>query len=366
MNNRLSHSAITKYQTCPTQYKYHYVDKLRSTTMSAALLFGTAIDKSVEVLVKTKSIETAKAIFNDLWTQQIINNKMSSLRNSSDIVYSNSDYDENLLNKQMELEHEDWYKELNQIVEEKKEKGWEKLSNLQKISLNIANWEIAKVRGHLMLEAINKYFLPKIKKVISTQEQIDLNNGNGDSVIGFVDMVAEYEGYETPIIFDFKTSTRPYERDSVKTSAQLALYMHALSEKYKTRTAGYIVLSKIINKNKVKTCKVCGNVAEKGSRHKTCNFLSKSTSEIDNWKETRCNGEFKEVLNPSAFVDVIIDEIPLNRENIIIENSDTINNAIKTGIFPKNFNSCFAYNKPCEFYDKCFNNSDKGLVKNES
>lgn len=361
MNNRLSHSSVNKYMECGQKYKYHYIDKLRSNVLSSALLFGTAIDKAVEVLVGSKDLSLAKQKFDDLWWKQEINKVETELQSSPDIIYSTSDYDEELLNNN---DINDAY-ELNHL---KKEKGWENLSLKEKSTFNYYAWKMAKVRGHLMLETVYKEILPNIIQVLSTQEQINLDNGSGDTIIGYTDLVAKYKGYEEPIVFDFKTSTRPYEKDAVLISPQLSLYMHALSDKYKTRKAGFIVLSKTINKNRVKTCKSCGNVAEKGSRHKTCN-----NSVVDQPKgasgqiiqSVRCNGEWDEVLNPSAFVTVLIDDIPEAAETLVIDNADAVNISIKNGVFIKNFGNCHAYNKPCEFYNLCWHGKMDGLVKSE-
>lgn len=358
MNNRLSHSSVTKYMDCGEKYRLHYIEKLRSNTMSAALLFGTAIDKSVEHLVKTKDYDASIQIFNKLWKEQEINGKLTELIDNINIVYSNSDYDIELLDNSIDPEIIETAKKL------KEEKGWEKLTNSEKIDYNSHLWLMAEVRGHLMLKAVQEHILPNIKEVLSTQEQINLDNGSGDTIIGYVDMVAKYKEYDTPIVFDFKTSTRAYESDAVLTSPQLSLYMHALSDKYKTRKAGFIVLSKTINKNRVKTCKRCGNVAEKGARHKTCN--KEHELDIKNPGTERCGGEWEEVINPSAFVTVLIDDIPEAAENLVISNADAVNQSIKNQVFIKNFGNCHAYNRPCEFYNLCWHGKMDGLVKSEA
>ncbi len=354
MKNRLSHSAVNRYLECPTAWKLHYVDKLRSTTMSAALLFGTAIDKAVEKLVQTKNLEAAVEIFNALWDKQEINGVPTELMDCSDIVYAANDYDEELLEAPMEP--------VPNVVERKKEVGFDNLSILEKQIYNTANWYVAKKRGELMLEAVYNEILPKLTKVLSTQEKIDLSNGDGDSVIGYVDMVAEYEGYSSPIIFDFKTSTRAYEENSVRTSPQLTLYVHALEEKYKTRKAGFIVLSKAIQKNRKKICSVCGNDGS-GARHKTCNADVRFEDGDLGSKFVRCNGAWIETINPKAKIDVIIDDIPEQLENIVLENFDNVEKLIDTGVYVRNLGNCIKPYGPCTFYNLCHHNKMDGLIK---
>lgn len=357
MSNKLSHSSVNKFSDCPTAWKFHYVERLRGTTQSAALLFGTAIDKAVEDLVLTRNLEDAKRTFLAYWTSAEINGKQEKLECNSDIVYAANDLDEELLPE--EFNKPVYKSELDQIISRKKEVGFDELSISDKIVYNQANWFVAKKRGELMLEAVNNEILPKIKKVHSTQEKLDLTNDSGDSVVGYVDLVADFDGYPNSIIFDFKTSTRTYEEDSVKTSPQLALYTHALSETYKTRTAGFIVLSKQIQKNRKKVCSVCGNDGT-GGRHKTCD---KELELAPGAKKTRCNGAWIETINPKAKIDVIIDEIPEQLENIVLENMDSVNRTIKNNIFVRNLNSCKKAWGLCSYYHLCHENSMKGLIK---
>lgn len=326
MNNKLSHSSITKFMNCGEQYRLHYVERLRPTTISSALLFGSAIDKGVEHLVNTGNLEEAKEYFNNNWLYSEINGVRINIKESKDIVYSSTDYDKDLIPNNVDIS----------LTE----------SNL--------NWYSLHTKGLLMLEAVHNQVLLKIKKVHSTQEQIELKNNDGDTVIGFVDLVADYEGEETPVIFDWKTASRPYADDSVITSPQLSLYMHAISEKYKTRRAGFIVMSKLIQKNRKKVCSSCGTDGS-GGRHKTCNAII---------KDERCNGEWIETIDPKCHIEVIIDDIPEATEDLIINNADNVNNLIKQGIYTKNLKTCSNdFGKKCIYFDKCYKGKTEGLVK---
>lgn len=352
MNNRLSHSSLTKYSDCAKAYDFHYNHRLRSKTMSAALLFGTTFDKAVEVLVKNLddegdlAFDKAIDVFNELWEKQEINGVVTELSNNPNITYTKTDLDLDLFDKEIT-------EEIDRALSEKEKVGFDNLSVEDKITINKVSWYIAKFRGELMLKAVNDEVLPKLTKIHSTQEKIDLNNDSGDSVIGYADLVADYEDYHCPIVFDFKTSTRPYEADSVRSSPQLALYVHALEEKYKTRKAGFIVLSKQIQKNRTKICSICKHDGT-GQRHKTCN--------VETVDGGRCDGDWIETINPKAKVEVIIDDIPEQLESIVLENFDNSVKLINTGIYMRNLSACVKNYGPCVYYNLCHKNKMDGLV----
>ena len=62
-NTRLSYSACQRYQRCPQEYKFHYVDRIRSAQLKSSLFFGTAIDKAFETLLITRSLSDAMKTF---------------------------------------------------------------------------------------------------------------------------------------------------------------------------------------------------------------------------------------------------------------------------------------------------------------
>lgn len=353
MNNKLSHSSTRLFMECGMKYKYHYVDKLRSKELRAALLFGTAIDKAIDALL---SKGDAEAIFEKYWNFQEAFGKLVHLANHPEIVYADSDFDKDLLTQaDWDKLNEKYNVSLDKILEIRSHKNkvsWKYVSNADKSVHNHANWLCLRRKGLLMIDAIRREFLPVCEEIIGTQIACELNNSEGDRVVGYVDMVARIKGYDKPVILDLKTSARPYEEDSVLTSPQLTLYVHALSEAHNnTRLAGYVVLSKQIQKNKVKICSACGNNGS-GKTHKTCDAV------IEN---KRCGKEWIETVNPKATVQLLINEIPERTETLVIENIDAINKAIHSGVFVRNLNSCTqAYGK-CQFYNKCYEGSDEGL-----
>ncbi len=356
--NRLSHSAVNRFQECPKSYYFHYQKKFRPLLQSAALLFGSAVDKGSEALVKGNP--NYLEIFYETWLHQEINKVKTHLPFCTEIVYSDNDYDEELLidkdiqNLKLNFNCDAPLELVNKIQKLKKEKGFERLVHDDKRILNYANWLCLLRKGQLMMQAIKEQVMPNIEEVLGTQVKVDLNNGT-DSIIGYADLVCRWKGVDKPVVLDFKTSSRNYEANSVKVSSQLSLYVHDLSEKYEgTRMAGFIVLNKNIVKNRTKECLACGKDGT-GQRHKTCDALISSN--------TRCNGVWKEGISPKVFVQTIISEIPEQMETLVLENFDGINQLIKLGIFTRNLNNCSKPYGLCAFYNICHNNSTKNLLQ---
>lgn len=370
--NRLSHSSVSRWQRCPTDWYYHYKHHYRPITQSAALLFGSAIDYAITSMLNKDKEKDPKQIFEYFWRFQEVNSTQTYLPTSPNIVYANSDYDKDLVNK------EDWNKIENKlnvqnaservrnIIKKKEFVGWDKLDEFEKILLNYCNWFCLYHKGLLMLQAVKTKILPRIKKILGTQVHVKLDNGAGDTVIGFADLVCEWEDGRV-VIFDFKTSTREYDKDSVLTSPQLTLYVHSLSSQFSnTRTAGYIVLRKTLIKNKKKVCSKC-SFDGSGTRFKTCNSEvaddSYSLNQLGNLTTKRCDGEWIETIDPQVILDILIDNIPERTEEIVIENIDQINKAIHNNIITRNLNSCVSGYGKCVFFNKCYHDTDQGLIK---
>ena len=364
MANRLSHSQVSKWQQCPTAFRHYYVEKIRTTVSRAALCFGTAIDKSTGLLLEGSTLKESKAEFDLYWSTQDVNGNPTNLATYTKLVYAKSDFDKDLITEDEAKSLETTKGAILDLVEKRNEKGFDSLTEKEKLISNQAFWFCLQKKGHYMLEAFKKKVIPRLTSVLSTQEKISITNDDGDEVIGYIDLVSEVKGYDKPVILDIKTSAMKYdEDDAVIFSPQLSLYMNAVGEKYDTRLAGFIVLNKNLIKNKVKTCTSCGYTAEAGSRHKTCNNEVMEGPAIGA-KNIRCNGEWDEVIDPEVYVQFLIEEIPIAAENLVMENVDEINQAMKNGIYTKNTSSCLnSFGSPCEYLKKCWYGSDEGLFQ---
>lgn len=357
---KLSHSAAKMYSECPTKWQYHYRQHLRSSTQGAALCFGTAIDKAVAEMLTTSYGEAVVA-FEKTWAVQEVQHRQWDLPTHTLIRYADSDFDEDLLSQ------EDWntlHVVHNEIAPKermsylqgiKKEHGYESFTEDELKFFNNANWLALRAKGILILACMRDEVLPNIEAVHSLQEKAELANSDGDVIVGYVDMVVKWRGIETPVIVDIKTSSIMYEQDSVESSVQLATYTHMLSEKYKTRKAGYVVFNKHIHKNKSKTCKQCGYDGT-GKSHRTCDAISTTTKK-------RCSGEWNIKCDPKASVQIIIADIHLRTEDIVLNNLDSIAAAIKSEVFYRNFDACVKPYGKCPYYALCFKDDKRNLVE---
>lgn len=366
-NNKLSHSAMNKYQDCAKAFEYRYQKRIVSKYKSGALYFGSALDDALNVVLEDGP-EKGKETFDKKWFAQPDNEyNVVKLQENEQITYSASDFDKDLLQKS------DWAKLYAKITEldlsgdpiglfkdiakEKSEKGWGNLKSEQRRYYNFANWLSLSRKGHLMLDEYIKNILPNIDEVLAVQKYVKITNPDGDIVRGYIDLVARWKDGSV-VLIDNKTSSIEYEHDSVLKSPQLTLYKMILDRdpewEHTIEKCAYIVLRKGIKKDIKKICKSCGHIAEKGSRHKTCN------NEVDS---KRCEGEWDRQVKLSVDTQIIIDKIPEQVQDMVVENMTLINNSIKSGLFPRNFNAC---KKPwglCEYYDKCWKNKDDNLIQ---
>lgn len=359
MGNRLSYSQLRLYSECGQKYKYYYLDKLRERTKSGALFFGTAIDKAVESALQHPE-QDEKLVFDKTWTHQEVNGKMTYLPDSTLVVYAQSDMDwdlitsedlsficakkEELLPEAADITVKEAY---NACATAKKQRAFRTFKESENKFLNICNWFSLRRKGYLMLEAHRREVMPKISKLVDTQVRIDLTNGDGDSLVGYADMVCHWLDDSEPTIFDYKTSSIEYEEDSARTSPQLTIYAHAKG----IRKVGYIVFRKQISKNRTKVCGVCGFEGT-GSRAKTC------TNEASG---SRCGGEWIEEIKPTVEIQIITDKVPEQTENVVLENVDAINRAIQAKVFVRNFDSCKKAYGTCPYYNLCFHNKKDDL-----
>lgn len=361
MSTKLSHSQISKYMQCGHSYKLHYIDKIRPKVTHAALIFGSAIDAALGALLTEKG--NPEHVFETAFTNNKVNDEAVYIPTHPELVYANSDFDSDLLieedykflktlSEESTIPRYNNYLDVYKIVAGKKQQdGLDSLDTKERVFLNVMNWLSLRRKGLLMLVAYRKKVMPKINKVIAIQEYISLSNADGDSVIGYVDLIADIKDVGV-VILDNKTSAMEYEKDSVISSPQLSLYLHMLEEKYSTRKAGYIVLRKQVIKNRKKVCKTCGHDGS-GGRHKTCDAI------VDG---SRCNGEWTETIDPDIAVQFIIDEIPEQTEMLVMENIDGINHAIKQKHFTRNLNSCHNhFGGKCPYFNLCYKNDMTNL-----
>lgn len=320
MSKKISYSAWKKYHTCPKYFDFHYNEKLRPIGTSSALVFGVAIDEALNALLLEK--KDPLPVFQEFF----------KFENMKDVVWDDRDFDAEILTT-------------------------EQLHKLSIESDSYKSWASMRVKGRMMLEAYIEQIYPLIKEVHSVQKELDDRPG-------ILDAIVTLEGMGK-VLIDHKTSARPYKPTAVVSDTQLALY--AASEGL--TKAGFIVLVKQIQKNRVKICSKC-SFDGSFTRHRTC---PKTVDGI------RCKGAWNETLAPEAQIQVIIDDIPpLNKELIttsikdteaLIEAStirDSYGKIVETR-FPRNLDACGKiYGKPCPYINKCWKNEENGLQRKEN
>ncbi len=214
-------------------------------------------------------------------------------------------------------------------------------------------WLSMKRKGKILLNSFHQQFLPKVKRVISTQGRAQIQDPNtGDTITGFIDMVLEIDGYDKPIIFDLKTAANPYSQQDIDLTQQLTLYAAMKGQEYNTDLVGYVVLSKNIQKSTVNTCKSCGHT--KNSSHHTCNNIVGGK---------RCGGEWDEKVVLEPQVQVLVEKKDPNQINDLLMDYGNIILAMKQEIVYKNTSKCNNwYGSQCPFYGVCHKNDYTGLT----
>ena len=347
---KLSHSAIDLYKTCPKAYEFKYIQRYSETYLSSALFFGSAIGDTFQMMVldkKSKLTEEEQKIvgscpyefFDNHIATGNLNGREIQLINSHEIRYFRGDYEETILTEE---DHE--------IIEQyREENGFEdfhtfenlysdlvggKLDEIETSFINLMFWLSVRRRGHLLIKEYANVVLPTIAEVHEIEGEIKIENGEGDEIVGFFDMICdikiprkeklkagEKQKYDIKtVLVDHKTSSSRYAKDKIQTSQQLSLYDYAKE----IGLVGYIVGIK-----KVKTPK---RGPRKGETH--------------------------------TEIQVMFESIPEETQEQFIEDADGILSAIKEGEFPKDESKCkWLFGRRCPYYKLCHEGNDKDLFK---
>jgi len=166
----LSHSRLSKYLTCPEQYRLYYVEGLRPKVPAGTLVFGQSIHAALSHFFTTK--EDPVAFFKGIWEQA----KAIELR------YSQRD-----------------------------------------------TWESLAKKGEAMLNRFVQDEVPRIQNVRTSEQPFELSISNLDlPFVGVIDLIADVDGKRT--VIDFKTASQSYDDYEVVLSDQLSAYQLAEPE----------------------------------------------------------------------------------------------------------------------------------------
>jgi len=354
-NLTISNSQVDKWADCPTKWKFHYIDRIRSVYKPSSLFFGSAMDEALgRMKLSKKKPEsfteeerklmefTVEEVFLNTLRRQEHNGEEIDLKFSPLTSYFKSDFDLSLLTDEDFQEVSDFATEndLEISVDEIElfmeecfailKKG--QLSGVELLTYNLIGWLSLYRKGLILIDGYEKDIMSQIKEVFDIQKKVELPDGCGNTYIGYIDYTAIFlDEPETYYVCDDKTSSRAYPEDSVQTSTQLASYC----EFEKTNKAAYSVVEKKIRKR-----------------------------------------------NPRYRTQLIRDEIP--EEQFVLtfqrinDTIDGIEDSLRSGEFPKakyregGEKNCYFYGRKCEYYGmpECHGVpktelSDIGLVKLE-
>jgi CRISPR/Cas system-associated exonuclease Cas4 (RecB family) len=204
---QISHSAQNRLSFCPRSYKLYYIDKIRPTAMSSALVFGNALDDAFNELLLNRDLDKALSIFNEKWLPY---------RDDLNISFYKSDLMEELLTEEDLLDMS--------------------LITNDELRLHRAFWYSMKQKGIRMVAAYHHEILPRIKNVITVQKDFKIHGYGSDGlqtedyISGKIDLIADIEladGTVVTAVLDNKTTSEPYPKKSYEKKAQTALYAAA-------------------------------------------------------------------------------------------------------------------------------------------
>lgn len=370
MSIRLSHSAIDKFKTCPKMYKFHYKDRIREEKLGSALLLGNAIDESLNELLKTKLKNPPEDIRNPLevFAENMLNfeynKEVLDVPFSLKVRYSMADYDEDIIDKDSELQLVEFLKEegydntnpfevMANIIKLVRAYGYAELEEVDQTFYNFASWISLGQKGVMMIEAYEDKLLPEIEEVEAIQVEVSLPNELGDKITGYEDFKAKLTDGKT-YVCDNKTSSRKYADDSVRESQQLCIY----TEFENLEDGAFFVLNKKVRKVQEKTCLTCGEVTTK--------TVKKCAGAINPAKpatgKNRCNGEFTIKLICSIDTQIIKDKVTEEQKDLTFECFHGILEDIRSGNFeriPKN--DCFHFGRKCPYWERCNGRDEESL-----
>lgn len=361
---KISHSRINRYHKCPQSYNLHYNRRIRPTWTSSALVFGDALDKAFNEL-HLKTGNDPYETFLKCWTNGEINKVATYFPTTTQLLYANKDYDAGLLTKEDHREIEDRITKgeleshnYDVLVKKKEKSSWHSFKDGEKKTFNFYNWLCMKNKAKFMIDGYVKEILPKIRKVHAVQIPINADNGAGDQITGYVDLIAdvEWQGEIITALLDHKSSASAYKWDEASKSQQLALYKHVEGDNHKVTHVGYIVMKKNLANDDIKTCSKCGHDGS-ASAARSCDKGE---------GKDRCKGAWDITYKPRAEFQFLISYIEPSFEEMVMESIDETTQAIKAGVYPKNMESCYDwFGGHCPYVNLCQKKSMKNLEENK-
>lgn len=252
---QLSHSKVEKYNQCPTAYKLHYIDRIRPTTQTSALYFGSAMGLVLNALCLRKKPELTKEeaeevklgenpmeYFDELISEIEINGNTEPLPKSPNIRYYRKDYAPEILEKSDLEQIEEYAGEIGLMLGDRPAKFEDfideylshQIDDSDIVSfMNFQFYLSLRRKGRLMIDEFMENFFHKIIEVHSIEREIkiDLSLETDpeftDYLIGYIDMECSYElcrDYDKNILkpfLDIKSAIAEAEKKEMKARKNL-------------------------------------------------------------------------------------------------------------------------------------------------
>lgn len=363
---RTSYSQNSTYISCSEHWHKSYVERWESPVSGASLYFGSAMDAGVTTMLEGKT--NWINVFKDRWHKAYSFGTATQVYDNPEVVFSNKDFDEYVLEPKDKVTMEGYIVELGlpvidpialyKDIASRKKNPYKMITPVELRYFSRASWLSMRRKGELLLNAFHTQFYPKITKVVSTQQRGSITDqGTGDSIVGYIDMVLEIQGYSKPIIFDLKTAAQPYSQDDIDLTQQLTLYSAMKGSDYNTDLVGYVILCKNIPKDDVSFCSGCGH--KKTGRHVTCNNMLASAVNI---ADVRCGGKWTTTKVCKPEIQVLIQQKNQTQITDLLVDSGNIVLAMKNGIHYKDVSKCNNwFGGQCPYYNACHKNDYSGL-----
>ncbi len=335
---KISHSAVSEYQECSRKYELNRILKIRPIGVSSNLVWGGAIDAGLNEILKTKMdppelIAAPFKAFMEKWVKTEINGQEVELKFSPLIEYSKKDLDLALFTESDYNQVLEAYPDCGDpalfalhIENQRLQHPWwsyAKMDPDEKTAYNFLCWLSLARKAQYIFHAYQSEIMPKIKRVMTIQEEVNLENDEKDTVVGFIDLIVEWEDGSVYILDNKTTSDfKYYKEDCVKKSDQLSLYGFCKDIK----KAGYIAIL----------------------------------------KDIKADGRKKGSL-PTVKIKVRLDDLDPGHQQSVLQKFNVTNKSIKANIFKKleNEDLCVSYSKKCPYANLCWRNSMEGLIKKE-
>lgn len=337
---QISHSAVETYSECSEKYRLHYIEKFRNEKTNSNLAWGGAIDAGINELLKTKMdppeiLPTPYKTYMENWNKFTINGVEHDAKFCTLMEYNKIDLDPLLFTEYDYDEIRKYYpgKEpeqfIGEIVSLRDRFPWwsyEDMEESSKKAYNFLCWLCLARKAEMIFEAYQTDVLPRIRRVLSIQEKVELENDNGDTVVGYIDFIAEMDDGKIYILDNKTTSDFKYYNtgkdgiSKIQTSPQLSVYSFVKD----LDQAGYIVIL----------------------------------------KDIKADGRKKGSL-PKVKIKIYLDSINREFQNATLNKFHLINSQIKGKIFNKKEDPklCMSYGRKCPYWNYCWENTDKGLIK---